>query len=610
MKSSPAQASFEGFYQDVRGRLLVQTYALTGDLSAAQKAVHDTLVTAWHHWPKVSWLEDPEAWARPQAWARAQRRHTARLWQRDRDVEPEVKDTLDALAKLSTLERRVLLLTHLTALPLDQLAREVGLTQTRTERELQTASAQFALHRAIPSTSIHAVFEPVAASIVGVRWPRTTVLTRAGSSRRRVHTATGVLVAAAALVVSGSLVGHAGDVRPKLGDRAVTVAQEPRASSQAPAPAPPPLTEDALLGADTVGSTITGRWSVDETSNNTQGDGLALPCQQARYSDPEGRAALLRRLSAGTSRVGQLVEASAGANAARAAYDTALGWYAGCSEPRVQLLSTQRVDGVGDTARLLVLRDWDAPGTSMVVGLARTGSLTTTTVSRRPATRKPGLADDTALLADAVRGLCPLPGAGKCATDPTSTGVDPTPVGPDPALLGEVDLPPVSGIEDPWVGTDPQKARVNLAATRCDRADFSGKGVTGAVTRSFVIPGAKRLPPEFGLTETVGSFSTARARAFVGDVRGSLDACPGKDVGTKVARVTDRRQQGTDLTVWHVTVEISDQRSVRYLMAIIRDGSDVAQLGFVPSGDVSMANGAFVDLAERALERLAQLDAP
>ena len=39
-------------------------------------------------------------------------------------------------------------------------------------------------------------------------------------------------------------------------------------------------------------------------------------------------------------------------------------------------------------------------------------------------------------------------------------------------MLAEVDLPPVAGVDQPWVGTELRKAMVNDAATGCDRADF------------------------------------------------------------------------------------------------------------------------------------------
>ena len=56
----------------------------------------------------------------------------------------------------------MLLLTHLTALPIDHMAREVGVTRASAERELQTASAQFAVHREVPSTAIRGVLEALA----------------------------------------------------------------------------------------------------------------------------------------------------------------------------------------------------------------------------------------------------------------------------------------------------------------------------------------------------------------------------------------------------------------------------------------------------------------
>ena len=49
---------------------------------------------------------------------------------------------------------------------------------------------------------------------------------------------------------------------------------------------------------------------------------------------------------------------------------------------------------------------------------------------------------------------------------------------------------------------------------------------------------------------------------------------------------------------------------MRFLMAVIREGNAVAQLTFVPSGDVSIGPEPFITLAHRAQERLAQLATP
>ena len=62
-----------------------------------------------------------------------------------------------------------------------------------------------------------------------------------------------------------------------------------------------------------------------------------------------------------------------------------------------------------------------------------------------------------------------------------------------------------------------------------------------------------------------------------------------------------------DLYVWRLTVEVSEERSVRFLMAAIREGGAVAQVTFVPSDDVSIGTDPFVTLVRRAQERLRQL---
>ena len=81
---------FDAFYRASQHRLLMQTYALTGDLPASRGAVRDAFVAAWHHWRKVSRLPDPEGWVRPHAWLHAQRRHSARIWHRDKALDPDL----------------------------------------------------------------------------------------------------------------------------------------------------------------------------------------------------------------------------------------------------------------------------------------------------------------------------------------------------------------------------------------------------------------------------------------------------------------------------------------------------------------------------------------
>jgi hypothetical protein len=253
------------------------------------------------------------------------------------------------------------------------------------------------------------------------------------------------------------------------------------------------------------------------------------------------------------------------------------------------------------------LRDWNDPNRAIVASVARSGVLTTTLVSTQPATARKSVRTNTGLLAQAVGQLCELPDGGACVGKPQTTEIAPIATGEHPAMLGEVDLPPVAGVAQPWLATTPRPATKNLAATRCDQAVFHRKGVTGDLTRSYVIPAAK-LPAQFGLTETIGSFGTRKAATrFAAETRTALAACQKKDLSTKVTLVENSSSPARDLTSWRLNVEISDKSSVVFLMAILREGDNVAQIGFVPSGSATLSDEAFASLTHRAAVRLRQL---
>ena len=207
---------FDEFYKSTRTALLQQTFALTGDLPASRGAVRDAFVAAWHHWRKVSRLDDRGGWVRPLAWRHAQRRHSARIFHRDRKLDPDIRATLDALAKLPLSQRKVLLLTHLTDVSMPDIAREVGLTLHDAEQRLQLASSQLAMQREVPTTGIRPLFEPLRAHVADTRWPRVTIIRRAGTTRRRAHTAVGAVAVVGALVLGGAAVTDAQGVKPSL----------------------------------------------------------------------------------------------------------------------------------------------------------------------------------------------------------------------------------------------------------------------------------------------------------------------------------------------------------------------------------------------------------
>ncbi|MCD4535771.1 hypothetical protein LRP67_16905 [Nocardioides sp. cx-169] len=611
--------AFDAFYRETGERLLLQTYALTGDLTAARTAVRDSYIVAWHHWRKISQLDDPEAAVRPHAWRHAQRRHTARLWHRDKQIDPEVRATLDALATLTVLQRKALLLTQLADVSMPQMAREIGVPLEQAERELQSGAAQFALAREVAAGEIPLMLQGLAPIVSAVRFPRAPIVRRAGAARRRTHTTAGVVALVAAFLLSGSLITDATGVRPSL-DFDRTAAAGPDRPLLSGGPPEVVLPQESLLTVAQASVGQEGRsWTEGETTDNSEGTGMATLCQRERYADPRGRATLVRTFTAPRTQkrpptsVVQVAEASRSPRAAVAAYRTALGWYAGCQVERVQLLSTRRVEGVGDQAMLFTLRSWARPVETVTVGVARTGRYVTTTSSRVRDDARPDVNAGARLLGSAVSGLCALPEAGACTQRARLVPVPPLPMGRLPAMLAELDLPPVGGVNRPWAGTPPVRADENPAATRCEGARFTGafEGAkfSNTATRTFVIPKAG-LPDRFGLTETIGALPLKRAERFVERIRTRLAACPDEDLGTDVTRVAHRDTSTTDLSVWQLTTEISDSESVTYWMAVLRHGTAVAQLGFVPAQGAQMADGTFVGLAERALDRLGRLPAP
>lgn len=618
---------FDAFYKDARDRVLLEAYALTGDLPVARAAVRDAFAVAWHHWRKVSRLDDPEAWLRPLAWGRAQRRHSARIWHREKGLDDDAKATLEALSKLTMPQRKALILTLLSPLTLAAISREVGLPQADVERELQTATAQFAISRDSGTVEIRAHLEHLRTVTETAQWPRVSIIRRAGAARRRTHTVVGVVGAGLVLVAGGTFVTQGDTAIASLDGETFDSPVVPTKARKAdPGPA---LTDEVLMAAtdlQPLDRDLT--WVESATDDNAGGDGLALPCQLQRYADPRGRGAFLRTFEgtgrppkaakgsrgqgrqktapAATATGWELVELSGSEKAARAAYSTLGDWYAGCLEDRVQLLSVHRVGQVGDAAQVFTLRAWKGDPRTLRVGIARSGQVTVTTVSRVDGLvtdpRKPA-----AVLAAAVNRLCSTPGAGSCAGIPDITEVPPPRAGRVPGMLSEFDLPPIARAPGPWIGTEPARARVNVASTRCDRTEFTGKGVKNNLTRTFLFPAVDKAN-EFGLTETVGAWSPRQARAFVDGVRDRVARCAENAFGTEVERLRNASGKNTDVTAWNITMEISDKDSVQFLMAILRSRGTVAQVGFVPSRTMSMDRDDFLAVVDRALVRLPRLD--
>jgi DNA-directed RNA polymerase specialized sigma24 family protein len=591
---------FDTFYLASRRRLVLEAYALTGDLAAARSAVADAFVAARHHWRKVSRQADPEEWVRPRAWAMAQRRHVGRIWHRERGLSAEQKSIHDALHHLSDQHRKALLLAHLAGFSVEQVARELGVSTSRAEDLLTEAERAF-WARTGASGEVKEALEGLAPIAEAAALPRPFQVHRSGARRRRLHAVAGVALLAVVTLLGGMFV---------VSDDPEAVAQ---AQDRAAPQGPPSASESMLLDAEQLGVlTPKQHWRQLSTTDNTAGSGINSVCQKTRFADTNGAGTIVRKFATETRprrNAVQTVEISRSVTAARRAYATTVGWFAGCTEARLQLLSAYRLSGLGEQAQVLKLRIPNKVRRTYVVGVARTGSLTVSTVIETLDGSPPRIRDTVESLSRAVRGVCMSAEAGECPLFTRTAPVLPPLSGETRGTLAVADLPVVGQINRPWVGTEPVSGRNNVAATTCDKTSFVKAGAPNPMTRTFLIPQAE-LPKRFGITQTYARFGTQqRARALVRQVADRMASCERRDLGAEVSEeVVERRgYRGSQWAMWRLDSEISEDRTVGFWMGVARVGNYVAQVNFTPAGDNDVDADTFQALVTRARDRLFEL---
>src|SRR6478735_5377181 len=261
----PHPEDFDDFYLSTRRRLVLQAYALTGDLSAGRQAVREAFVAARHHWRKVGRLPDPEEWVRQRAWARAQRRHVTRLWHREKGITAEQKRVLDTLHRLPDQHRKVLLLSHLAALSSAEIGRELGERPSRVQERLARATTSFCEGTGTEPADLPRTLESLAPLAEATALPAPAVIARHGRRRHRLHLVTGT-AALLVLVVAGGLFVVTEGANDSAGAQPQSVAKPVKASM---------LTSPAQVQDLAPGSV----WRLDSTSDNTEGTGINTVCQ-------------------------------------------------------------------------------------------------------------------------------------------------------------------------------------------------------------------------------------------------------------------------------------------------------------------------------------------
>lgn len=151
----PTAVDLNELYDASYRRLVVQIYAICGDLAEAEDAVQDAFVTALRKTHQLARVANPEAWVRTVAlnrvrhgWRHASvvRRYQAKVPgpQGAVDVGPEHVAIVTALAEVDADQREAVVLHYLADLPVADIATQLGVPEGTVKSRLSRARARLA----------------------------------------------------------------------------------------------------------------------------------------------------------------------------------------------------------------------------------------------------------------------------------------------------------------------------------------------------------------------------------------------------------------------------------------------------------------------------------
>ncbi|GIF46898.1 RNA polymerase sigma-70 factor (ECF subfamily) [Asanoa ferruginea] len=132
-------ASFDEFYAANVHRLMLQLYAYTADVGAAQDAVQEAFTRAWARWDRVADYDEPAAWVRRVAlnvannrWRRVRAARAHAGYHREEVVAEPSPDRVAlarALRSLPEKHRRAIVLFHIADLAIAEIAAQEGVAE-------------------------------------------------------------------------------------------------------------------------------------------------------------------------------------------------------------------------------------------------------------------------------------------------------------------------------------------------------------------------------------------------------------------------------------------------------------------------------------------------
>lgn len=620
----PRVDDFDAFYASTSENVLRVVYAVTGDRAVARDATIDAYRHAWRDWSKIH-DQEPHRYVRVEAWkAQAVTRGTHPL--RRRHEEDSDTELLDALAELSPDDRRLLVLLTIGATDLDAAAREIGVGDEEAIELVTTAITTLEQSTGQTIDQLERRLTCLGEITNQLPMPSPAEIRTQATRGHRINTIAVVAASILAIVLGGVVLteGDALTQLPAESYRQQLGAERPDLVLDAQR-----ISTDNLMSTDQVADLGPGApWSIDETDQDVDAAEPLTICADDRFATEDPLKVFVRTFDAAPSttapteaaptdaapadaattssqRVTQSIEVARDPASANEAYQRSTAWFSACEVPRLQLTGTYRATGSFSDVLLLRFVEHGETDRTYTVGLGWSGTVTSTVVHETDAAEGPAIEDFAATVNSSFQQICRDSG-GQCDADLTVTPADPLPLPEDPGFLGVLDLPAITGISSVWGRAEADGTSTNPAATACDLADFGAAGGT-ASTRIFLLPEAQGLAKTFGLVETVGTFpSVDAATAFVDQVQASVNTCPQNNLAASVVEastfgeVADFRG-----ATWTLTLQVESGDPVTVRSAIVQRGTSVAQVLFTPSGATDLPAETFVEVAQRATERLA-----
>ncbi len=595
--------TFDEFYDTTSRLTLAITYASCGDRQVALDATIHAYEHAWRKWDVVA-NADSVRYAREEAWKSILLSRSAHPLRRKNESQTDT-GLVGALMNLDPSTRRIIVLMTIGNLDLDTAAAEVSIDD---EEAIDLASHGFGRLEAALATTIDEVgvrLGELAGVTAPISLPTGGEIRRSATRGARRNTVLLVVLALLLALVGGALVAEG---KPLERQSTLPVREQIGAESRDIVLDSHNIRTDSLLSSKQVSVLRpTAKWKVDGTDTDLANKTPYATCPTTRFADPDPLKVFVRASSSDKSdRVAQSIEVSKSQWASREAFEKLVATYANCEHPRTRLVDAFKVTRPFGDFQILRLQSYREPSRFITVGLAQSGSLTSTLVHESPGIKATDVDVFASLLNESIVEVCADSG-GDCTEEFEVTKSLPPPASANPEFLGVVDLPPVSTIDSVWSASEPVAVgNQNAAATLCDETSLRGKNVVKARTRLFAMPEAKELPEQFALTQSAATMANpAAARKLVASIKKKVENCRDGDFPATVNQ--QKRVQGDGYAgwSWRIGIEIDKDEFVYYRMGVVYRGSAFTQVLFPPAGKYAYGKTDFRTVLQRAGERLA-----